>query len=201
MTRWLWIASVLLVSSFAAFSETELPESDDYQSFEVEPPALLPNRMIDSEKAPDVPNRSNRDPVELENQLERAKRAAADAEQLFKRGVLSKAEAELRALRVVRKAVELENARFERAKADYAVQQTRFEMGEISKEALATIERGLETAKRSADAAAANRERAEIEAAEMNLRRQRKLAALGSARAADVSRAEQKVADLKAGKN
>jgi len=45
------------------------------------------------------------------------------------------------------------------------------------------------------------REHAEIEAAETNLRRQRKLLALGSARKSDVVRAEQKLAELKAPKN
>jgi hypothetical protein len=38
-------------------------------------------------------------------------------------------------------------------------------------------------------------------AAETNLKRQQKLAALGYARPADVARAQQKLADLKAAKN
>jgi len=110
-------------------------------------------------------------------------------------------EVELRALRIVRLQSDLENARLERAKADYAVQQTRVEMGEISKEALAAAHRELESAEKTAEAAAVARERAEIAAAETNLRRQQKLAALGSARPSDVAKAKQRLADLKAARN
>ena len=198
MKAWLSVMAALVVTGWAAAPDTELPESDDYQSFEVEPPLLLPNRSIESDKA--LPAGPINSVAQLEKQVERAKRAAADAELLFKRGVLSKMEVEQRALRVIRKQADLENARFEQRKADYAVQHTRFEMGQISKEALVALERELAQAKQTAETALANRQRAEIEAAETNLRRQRKLAELGSARASDVSRAEQRLADLKAGK-
>ena len=42
---------------------------------------------------------------------------------------------------------------------------------------------------------------AELNAAELNLRRQQKLLALGSGRKSEVARAEQKLAELKASKN
>jgi outer membrane protein TolC len=50
---------------------------------------------------------------------------------------------------------------------------------------------------KAAHAAAAERERAELEAAKTNLQRQQKLLALGSGRKSDVARAEQKLAELK----
>jgi hypothetical protein len=93
--------SSLLATAVIGYSATELPETDDDDSFEVEPPILMPNREIDSGKSPVEPGRSNRDPIELEKQVERAKRTAVDAELLFKRGVLSKVEVETRRLRIV----------------------------------------------------------------------------------------------------
>src|SRR3982751_3776382 len=97
-----WVAGLLLIV-VTAFSQTELPESDDYESFEVEPPALLPpNADKQESKAAVHPGEPGRDPAELEKKLERAKRTAAEAEQLYKRGVLSRMEVELRTLRIVR---------------------------------------------------------------------------------------------------
>ena len=53
----------------------------------------------------------------------------------------------------------------------------------------------------AAQLAVAKRERAELEFAEANLRRQQKLLKLGSAHKSDVTRAEEKLAELKAPKN
>ena len=195
---------LLLAIPFIAFGQADLPESDgdDYDSFEVEPPLLPQIRDAGSEKstAGQVTG-SNRDPAELEKLVERAKRVALEAEKLYKRGVLSRVEVELRQLRIIRLKSDLEKARLERAKADLAIAQTRFEMKEISKEELATVQQTVETAEQTAEAASLARDRAEIAAAETNLKRQRKLAAMGSARPSDVAKAERRLADLKAGRN
>src|SRR2546427_131471 len=53
----------------------------------------------------------------------------------------------------------------------------------------------------AAQVALAKRERAELEAAEANVRRQQKLLKLGSAGKSDVDRAEEKLAELRAPKN
>ena len=53
----------------------------------------------------------------------------------------------------------------------------------------------------AAQAAAAKRERAELDVAEANLHRQQELLAVGSARKSDVARAEQQLAELKGQKN
>ena len=156
---------------------------------------LMPNRQVDSGESKLNSAASERDPAELQKKVERAKRAAIDAEQLFRRGVLSKVEVELRALRIVRLQADLENAWFQRAVADLAVQRTRLEMGEISKEELAAFEKQVQTARDAAQMAAAAREKAEIAAAEANLRRQQKLVELGSGRKSDVARG------TKAGRN
>src|SRR5690242_5823864 len=99
-------AALLVAGASAIYPQSELPESDDYESFEVDPPILIPNREIDSGKSDAAA--SQRDPAELEKEVDRAKRAAIDAEQLFKRGILSKVEVELRALRIVRLEADLE---------------------------------------------------------------------------------------------
>jgi len=200
MNRWVAFVSMLLVAGFSSWAQTDLPESDDYESFEVEPP-LLPNLPIESKKSSTTVSPSSRDPVELEKKVQRAKRTAADAELLYKKGVLSRMEVELRALRVVRLQADLESARLQSAQAELAVQQTRYEMGKIPKELFLVASRAVETAREAADSAAAARDRAEIALAEKNVQRQRKLAALGLAHSSDVARAEQKLADLKAAKN
>jgi hypothetical protein len=195
---------LILAIPLLALGQADLPESDgdDSDSFEVEPPLLLPNR--DPGPAVSIAGQSAtsvRDPVELEKLVERAKRLAIEAEKLYKRGVLSRVEVELRQLRIIRLQSDLEKARLERAKAELAIAQTQFEMNEISKEALASVQQKIEIAERTAEAASLARDRAEIVAAETNLKRQRKLAELGSARPSDVAKAERRLADLKAGHN
>src|SRR4051812_647255 len=86
---------LLLTAGFIANAQSDLPESDDYESFEVEPPALLPNVEIDAAKSSGSSIQAS-DSTAVEKKVERAKRAAADAELLFKRGVLSRMEVELR---------------------------------------------------------------------------------------------------------
>jgi hypothetical protein len=191
---------IFIARTLNCFGQAELPESDDYESFEVEPPALLENRDPGPGQSP-ASSATRRDPAELEKLVERAKRAAADAELLYKRGVLSKVEVEQRTLRIVKLQSDLENARLERATADLAAQRTRFEKGETTKDSVASAEHLVEALRETAEAAAGARERAEIAAAERNVQRQQKLAALGAARPGDVARAKQKLADLKAAKN
>jgi hypothetical protein len=62
-------------------------------------------------------------------------------------------------------------------------------------------ENNLAVAIAAAHTASANREQADIDAAEANLHRQEKLFALGSARKSDIARAQQKLSDLRAQKN
>jgi hypothetical protein len=59
----------------------------------------------------------------------------------------------------------------------------------------------LATATSAAQSAEAKRDRAELDAALLNLSRQKKLLALGSGRKSEVSRAEEKVAALQQQKN
>jgi hypothetical protein len=188
----------LVSATMAAIAANEPSPEDSDVSFEVEPPLLIQNRPTGAgptAAAPDI------DPIRLEKDLERAKRNAVGAERLCKIGALSKLEAEQRALKVVRLESDLENLRLARAKEELAAQKQRLATGEISKDDVANAQSALARATAAAEAAAAKRQRAELDAAEANVRRQEKLLAIGSARKSDVSRAEQKLAELKTQKN
>jgi hypothetical protein len=203
MARWLAFPYAVVAVATMALAADELPKDDPDESFEIEPPLLIKDRLpeappLSTTTATTAPNV---DPDLLEKELERAKRRAAGAERLFKIGALAKVEAEQRALRVVRLQSDLENARLARAKEEIASQESRVAAGEISKADLLDAETALAYAIEAAHAAAASRERAELEAAESNLQRQQKLLALGSSRKSEVSRAEAKLAELKAPKD
>jgi hypothetical protein len=203
MTRLLALLSALAWIA-VSLAGSELPKSDDVDSFDIEPPLLIPDQSLDKPPIPVAPE-TLRTPVaeadRLERDLERAKRNAKSAERLVKIGALAKVEAEQRALRVIRLQADLENARVMRAREELTIRQARRAAGEISQADLAEAESALARALEASQAAAAARERAELEAAELNLNRQRKLLALGSGRKSEVSRAEQKLAELRAPKN
>jgi hypothetical protein len=168
-------------------------KSEEPDSFDVEPPILKQN--LSDEPLP------NGDMARLEKQLERARQNAAGAERLYKIGVLAKAEVEQRLLKVVRCESDLANARVARAKEELAEKEAQLATGEITRDELESMKTALAQLTEVAQAAAAKRERAELEAAEANLRRQQKLLKLGIGQKSDVTHAEEKVAELKAQNN
>jgi hypothetical protein len=185
----------------AALIATTLAAQQSDEAFEVEPPLLpqnLKNELTSTSHAAPEPIL---DLARLEKDLERARKNAAGAERLYKIGALAKVEAEARALKVVRLEADLENARLVHAKEEALNRQNRSDPGEVAETNASKVEIDLSHAIQAAHAAAARRERAEVEAAEINLHRQEKLLALGSARRSDVHRAEQKLAELKAPRN
>ena len=185
----------------AAVAEEELPK-DPETSFDVEPPLLIQEEPNGSpRRSPEIVLGKESDPARIEAVLEKAKKSATASERLFRSGVLAKVEAENRALKVVRLEADLANARCERAKENADAQQTRLEAGEISRDELDRAKAELAQAISTAQTASANRDRAELEAAALNLQRQQKLLALGSGRRSDVNRAAEKVAALQQGKN
>ncbi len=173
----------------------------DPDSFDIEPPLLIPNRT-DEQLAKAAPSPAREvDLAKLEKEFERAKRSAAGAERFCKIGALSKLEAEQRALRLVHLEFDLANARLVCAKEEMLEKEKQLTAGEIAKTDLRQTEASLALAIEAAHAATAKREQAEVEAAEANVHRQEKLLALGSARKSDVERATQKLAELKSQKN
>ncbi len=185
--------SFFLAASLMA--EDELP-TDPAEPLEIEPPLLIqeiPSRdrvHSTSEVASEL------DPERIQIALENAKKSAASGERLFRSGVIAKLEAENRALKVVRLESDLANARLEVARQIVATQQSRFDAREISQSELETVKSALVAATNEAVSATARRQKAELDAALLNLSRQKKLLALGSGRKSEVTRAEEKVAAL-----
>jgi hypothetical protein len=173
----------------------------DPDSFDIEPPLLIPNRGDEKiAKGESSPTRDV-DLAKLEKEFERAKRNAAGLDRLLKIGALSKLEVEQRQLRVVHLEFDLANARLVSAKEQMLEKERRLKAGEVAKTEVRPTENSLALAIEAAHAASAKREQADIDAAEANVHRQEKLLALGSARKKDVERAVQKLADLKSQKN
>jgi hypothetical protein len=190
-----------LLLGFVAITLFAQEPNKDPDSFDIEPPLLIPTREseLPAKDAP-APARDV-DLAKLEKELERAKRNAASAERLCKIGALSKLEAEQRVLRRVHLEFDLANARLTCAKEEMLRKEKQLSAGEIAKTDIAQTETGLALAIEAAHAAAAKREQAEIDAAEANVHRQEKLLALGSARKSDVQRAVQELAELQSHKD
>jgi multidrug efflux pump subunit AcrA (membrane-fusion protein) len=195
MTRMLVLPVTLLALAMAVWAADQSAEnkSEEPDSFDVEPPILKQN--LSDEPLP------NGDLARLEKQLERAKQNAAGAERFYKIGVLAKMEVEQRLLKVMRCESDLANARVARAKEELAEKESQLATGEITRDELESMKTALAQLIEAAQVAAAKRERAELEAAEANLHRQQKLLKLGIGQKSDVTRAEEKLAELKVQNN
>jgi hypothetical protein len=191
------LVAIVAVAMLARAADPSLQsKSDEPDALDVEPPILKQNLSND------LPSpTADGDVARREKQLERAKQNAAGAERLCKIGVLSKMEMEQRLLSVVLRESDLANARLSVCKEEVAALEARVASGKNAKEELATARAALAQLTETAQVAAAKRERAELEAAEANVRRQQKLLKLGIARESDVARAQEKLAELKAPKN
>jgi len=194
------VALLAVIAATTAFAQDNGTKQEP-DSFDVEPPLLVPNRA-DAER-PDTTSSEARTPdgdlAKQEKDFERAKRNASGAEHLYRIGVISQAELEQRALRVVRLESDLANLRLERAKEQAAAVSSVMVNGQAANDERTKAD--LAKLTQAAQAAASKRERAEVDVAEANLHRQQELLAVGSAHKSDVARAEQKLAELKAQKN
>jgi hypothetical protein len=188
------LALLFAVWAITLFAQQSTTEPD---SFDIEPPLLIPNRG--DEPLPDAKAAPGRDVdlAKLEKELERAKRNTAGLDRLLKIGALSKLEVEQRRLRVVHLEFEFANARLVAAKEKMLEKDKQLSAGQVAKTDVTPAENDLALAIQAAHSASTKREEADIAAAEANLHRQEKLLALGSARKRDVERALQKLADLK----
>src|SRR5436190_9265519 len=190
--------SLFLAASLLA--EEELPQ-DPGEPLEIEPPLLIqemPNRAPVESTAAAAPQLG---PEQIALALEKAKKSAASGERLFRSGIIAKVEAEHRAMKVVRLESDLAKARVQVAQENLVEQQSRFDAAEIPQSELENAKAALDEVTNAAAVAAAQQEKAELEAALLNLHRQKKLLAMGSGRKSEVSRAEEKVAALQQQKN
>jgi len=179
-----------------ALAQDELPQPDEGEPLEIEPPMLIQSRGPDG--LPEVPVPPL--PValaKLEGDLAKAKKSAASGDRLFKAGIIAKVDAENRVLKVVRLQATLATAQLEEAKSKAVEQKSPAAddlEAKLDQSELAKVEQ-------AAQRAIKEQQRAELEAALRNLQRQQKLLALGSGRRADVSRAEKKLAELQGAGN
>src|SRR4030095_8193219 len=187
------VTLVALAMAAWAADQSAGNKAEEPDSFDVEPPILQQN--LSDERLP------NGDMERLEKQLARAKQNAAGAERLYKIGVLARVEVEQRMLKVLRCESDLANARVARAREELDEKESQLAAGEITRDELESIKTALAQLTEAAQVATAKRERAELEAAEANLRRQQKLLKLGIGQKSDVTHAEEKLAELKAQKN
>jgi hypothetical protein len=198
MIRVIALPLMFLTSAMIALPADQSSNSDEPGEFDIEPPILKQNLSEQPLPAAGTPDA---EVARLEKQLERAKRNANGAERLYKIGVLAKVEVEQRLLKVVRTESDLATARVTQAKEKVAEEESRFASGQKVKDELDAAKATLAQLTEAAQVALAKRERADLEAAEANVRRQQKLLKLGSAHESDVARAEERLAELKASKN
>ena len=199
----MWRATALLISIGSIAFAGDPPSDPDPGSFDIEPPLLIPDGNRESAADPQSSTESPRevDLAKLEKQFERAKRNLAGLDRLLKIGALSKLEVEQRRLRVIHLEFELANARLVAAKELMLQKDQQLSAGQLAKTDVTPTENNLALAIAAAHNASSKREQADIDAAEANVQRQQKLLALGSARRSDVTRAQQKLADLRAQRN
>ena len=193
------VAYFAIVSlSLSSLLAQEVPKSDD-ESFDIEPPLLV--KPWEPQPAPDDPGEGAvpLEPPELAQRLEEAKKSASATARLVKRGVLSKFEAEQRALRVVRLESELAKAQMISAQQQLTSLKARFLAGQVSQPEVDAATTAVTQATTAAQTAETKYHKAQLDAAELNLRRQRQLLKLGSAHKSDVAHAEEKLAQLRQG--
>ena len=191
-----YVAIVCL--SLSSLLAQEVPKSDD-QWFDIEPPLLV--KPWEPQSAPDDLGKDAvpLDAAKLAQRLEGAKKSASATARLIKSGVLSKVEAEQRALRVVRLESELAKAQMISAQQQLTSLKARFLAGQVSQPEVDAATTAVTQASAAAQTAGAKYHKAQLDAAELNLRRQRQLLKLGSAHKSDVARAEEMLAQLQQG--
>jgi multidrug resistance efflux pump len=195
MTRVLALLVALMPAVTLALAEDQSRpnKSEEPDPFGVEPPILKQN-LSNDRSAPKAPGAAV---ARLEKNLEAAKGDTKGVERLCKNGVLSKVEMEQRLLKVIQCETELANARLAEAKEKVAELESAVASGESAKDQLASAKAALKQLSEAAEAATAKRQRAELEAAEANVRRQQQLLKLGVAAQSDVDGAEEKLAELR----
>ena len=197
LTKWVVALAAVVSLPQGSLLAQDAPKPDD-TSFDVEPPLLVKpwEQERGSDDSQENGAEAQRDPVKLAQQLENAKKSAAAATRLVKIGVLAKVEAEQRALRVVRLESELANAQMLTAQEQVTALKARLAAGQATQAEVDAATTALTQATAAAQAAEEAYHKAQLDAAALNLRRQRQLLALGSAHKSDVAHAEEKLAHL-----
>ena len=193
------VALLFILALAATLPAQEQLPTDPNEPMDIEPPLLIqeaPNRNIVYTTPGTPDSKPLPDPDQIAAALEKAKKSAASGERLYKSGIIAKVDAENRVLKVIRLEADLAEAKLELANQNVAAQRARLEAGEISQVEIETAQSLAVAAMKEAESAMAKKEKAELDAAMLNLQRQKKLLAMGSGRKAEVNRAQEKVSAL-----
>jgi hypothetical protein len=193
-----WIPVAFLASTFACGAD-DLPKRVPGETLDFEPKLMLndlPDIPLPHPTTASAP--ADDDVRRLEGQVEQARKTAAWREKLFRAGVFSKVQAEQSALSVVRLTKDLEIARRDAAKETAAAQDKRFAAGEIPREEVEKAAAALAAAQAAARDASERWDKAQFDAAQTNLQRQRQLYAVGATTKTQLRRAEERVMAMKA---
>ena len=185
---------LLLVSVLEA---QDLPQRDPNRPLEFEPDLQLYNVKPE----PNAPGAEAwaipADVAKAKASAERAQRKADRWQKLQKTGVLSKVEVEQAIGAANRASVRYQQARIAQLTADLEALRERATRGEASADLVQSAESALQTAKQLAEDAEATARRTELEFAQNNLERQRKLAAAGLGTKRQVEQAASKLEQIK----
>jgi hypothetical protein len=204
-----WIPAALLASSIACGAD-DLPKRAPGETLDPEPKLMLndlPDVPLPSPTAPGASAgealatgaASEADVKRLEDRVEQAKKTAAWRERLFRAGVFSKVQAEQSELSVVRLMKDLANARRDVAKEVADSQGKRFAAGEIARDEAERAAAAFAAAEAAVRDASQHWDKAQFDAAQTNLQRQRQLYAVGATTKNQLRRAEERVMAMKAG--
>ena len=190
-----WVSAILVLGG--VIQAQELPQRDPNQPLEFEPDLQLynvkpePNSPAVEEWA--IPA----DVGKAKATADRARRKAERWQQLQKTGVVSKVEMEQAIGAANRAAVRYQQARTVQLTTELEALKKRASRGEASADLVQSAEAALQTARQLADEAEATARRTELEFAQNNLERQRKLASAGLVSKRQVERAETKLEQIK----
>jgi hypothetical protein len=188
-----WILLPLLATA-SLRAQDDLPRHAASDSLDFEP-----KLMLDGPRAASIasPTPSPEDRVQhYETVLLQAEGRAADSEQLFKEGILAKVEVEARILRIIQAHKELADAKLAVAEAHADAVKKAFDAHESSQSDLDAANAALKTARQAAAADSAEWDKAQYDAATLDLQRKRKLFSEGVGSEREVQIAEDRVALL-----
>jgi multidrug resistance efflux pump len=190
-----WCAVCLATAAMA--EPDDLPKRAAGEALDFEPGLQL----IEIDPGTPVEGAPEQAPVNLEKAketLENAKRKRERWQQLAKRGILSKAEAEITELQVARAAAKYSQARLAKEKSDLEALRKRAAAGQLSPEMVQAAEAALATTIALAAESNAALKRTQLMLAETNVHRQRQLNAAGIGSRVHLQKAEATLRQLQA---
>jgi multidrug resistance efflux pump len=188
-------AVILLLAS--VLEAQDLPQRDPNRPLEFEPDLQLYNVKPEPNAPGAEASAMPADVAKAKASAERAQRKADRWQKLQKTGVLSKVEAEQAIGAANRASVRYQQARIAQLAADLEALRQRATRGEASADLVQSAESALQTAKQLTEDAEATARKTELEFAQNNLERQRKLAAAGLGTKRQVEQAATKLEQMK----